>query len=86
MTIAQYFEEKAPTWDRLDCLAFIDCLTDLISAYSADLDWQNSPLYQKWLRHRYARFMPSADETFTMGDYHNLVSTLITILHTIGIK
>jgi hypothetical protein len=86
MTIAQYFQEKAPTWDRLDCRAFIDCLTDLISAYSADLDWQNSPLYQKWLRHRYARVIPSADEIFTMGDYHQLVTALITILHTIGIQ
>jgi hypothetical protein len=86
MTIAQYFQEKAPTWDRLDSLAFIDILTDLISAYSPDLDWQNSSLYQKWLRYRYARFLPSADETFTMGDYHQLVTILITTLHTIGIK
>ena len=86
MTIAQYFQEKAHHWDRLDSLAFIDILTDLISAYSVDLDWQNEPLYQKWLRYRHGPFLPSADETFTKGDYHQLVTILITTLHTIGIQ
>ncbi len=86
LTIAQYFEQKVLNWDRLDKLTFIECLTDLISAYSVDVEWQNEPLYQKWLRYRYGRFLPSADETFTMGDYHQLVVSLITILHTIGIQ
>lgn len=86
MTIAQYFQEKAHHWDRIDSLAFIDVLTNLISAYSTDIDWQNDGLYQKWLRYRYGRFLPSTDEIFTRGDYHQLVSTLITTLHTIGIQ
>lgn len=86
MTIAQYFQEKAHHWDRLDSLAFIDVLTNLISAYSTDLDWQNDGLYQKWLRYRYGRSLPSTDEIFTMGDYHQLVTILITTLHTIGIQ
>lgn len=86
MTIAQYFQKKASTWDRLDSLAFIDVLTNLISAHSTDLDWQNEALYQKWLRYRYGRSLPRTDEVFTKGDYHQLVTILITTLHTIGIQ
>jgi hypothetical protein len=86
MTIAQYFKDKSPNWDSLDRLAFIDTLTDILREFSRDTDWENEPLYQKWLRCRYGRFLPSADEIFTLGDYHQLVTALITTLHTIGIQ
>ena len=86
MTITDYFDENFLHWDRLDCLTFLDCLTDLLSTFSSGSDWQTMPLYQKWLRHRYGRFLPATDEIFTMGDYHQLVSALLATLHQTGIK
>lgn len=86
MTIAQYFTERVHHWDHLDKVTFLEILTELISANSPDGDWQNDPLYQKWLRYRYGPFLPSTDEVFTKGDYQQLVVHLITTLHAIGIQ
>ena len=86
ITIASYFQDNYAKWDRLDSRAFIDVLTDLLTTYSTGDEWQSLALYQKWLRHSYGRFMPTADEVFTQGDYYQLVTSFISTLEILGIQ
>jgi len=84
--IASHFLNNFDRWGRLDCLTFLEVIIGLLTTFSTGDDWQNDLLYQKWLRHRYGRFMPTADETFTMGEYYQLVTALTATLNTIGIQ
>lgn len=83
--IASHFQDNYAKWDSLNCTAFVDVLTDLLSAFSTAQEWQTLPLYEKWLRRRYASLPSVADEVFTQGDYYQLVTNFITTLNTIGI-